>query len=407
MIHETAVSTVASASREIRDFILSQPELLARQSYKWHLYPAGVIAACVADMDFRVAPEVQSVIQCGLEKSDYVYPLRDGRRADRAVAAAFAARMKHGCNWDVDPAQVLVVADLVQATYASILAFSEPGDGVVLQVPNYPPFREALEITGRQLIPLEMEWTDEGYVFDLEKLEDRADERTKLFILCNPQNPTGRVFTRAELERVAAFAERHNLIVVSDEIHSDLIHPGATHLPFATLSPAAASRAITLNSASKSFNIAGLRCGLVHFGTEALMQRFHARIPVRLTGSVNNVGIDATVAAWTDGHAWLDAVRAHLLTMRDYAVGILRDEIPEIRFHVPEATYLLWMDCSDLNLDGSASSFFLKQARIGFSAGETFHPDAMNFARMNFATSRPILNEILERMITAVRSLHR
>lgn len=398
------MSAGTSLSCEALDFTLSKPELLARQSYKWRQYPAGVIAACVADMDFRTAPEIQAVIRHGVEVFDYIYPLREGRKADRAVAAAFAARMKNVCGWDVDAGQILALADVVQATYATILAFSDPGDGVIVQVPNYPPFREAIEATGRRLIPLEMERVADSYVFDLDKLESTIDERTRIFILCNPHNPTGRVFTRAELENVVSFAEKHDLIVVSDEIHSDLIYPRTRHLPFAALSPTAAARTVTLNSATKSFNIPGLRCAVACFGTQALMQRFHTRIPARLTGSVNSIGIDATVVAWTQGQPWLNSVLEHLLAMRNYVTETLRREIPRIRFHAPEATYLLWLDCTDLGLEGSACNFFLEHARIGFSPGETFHPNAAKFVRMNFATSKSILDEMLDRMITAVRS---
>jgi cystathionine beta-lyase len=401
---EKAISASASHFRETADFTLSKRDLLTRQSYKWRLYPAGVIAACVAEMDFSIAPEIQAVIQHGVDVFDYTYPLRDGRKADRLVATAFAARMEAVCGWEIEAEQVLVLADLVQATYASILAFSDPGDGVILQVPNYPPFREAIEVTGRRLIPLEMERTADNYLFDLAKLENLIDERTKIFVLCNPQNPTGRVFTRVELEAVVAFAEKHDLIIVSDEIHCDLIYPGTRHLPIAKLSPAAAARTITLNSATKSFNIPGLRCAVAHFGTEALMQRYHTRIPARLTGSVNNIGIDATVAAWAKGQPWLDSVQDHLLAMRNYVTATLRREIPGIRFRVPEATYLLWLDCTDLEIEGTAFNFFLEHARIGFSPGEAFHPNGAKFVRLNFATSKSIVDEMLDRMITAVRS---
>lgn len=407
MTYETTLSVSTTPPGETTDFILSKPELLARQSFKWQQYPDGVIASCVADMDFRIAPEIQAVIQHGVDIFDYVYPLREGRKADRLVAAAFAARMQNVCGWTVDTEQVLVLPDLVQATYAAILAFSKPGDGVIVQVPNYPPFREAIEVTDRRLIPLEMERTADSYAFDLEKLESAIDERTRIFLLCNPQNPTGRVFTRAELEKVAAFAEKHDLIVISDEIHSDLIYPGARHIPFAALSSAAAARSVTLNSATKSFNIAGLRCAVAYFGTEALMQSFHKQIPVRLTGAVNNIGIDATVAAWTKGQPWLNSVREHLLAMRNYVTETLSGEVPGIRFHIPEATYLLWLDCTDLDLEGSAFKYFLEHARIGFGAGETFHPNASKFVRMNFATSKPILDEMLDRMTTAVLSRNR
>lgn len=393
----------APPAGDVPGLTLTKQQVLARQSYKWRQYPQGVIAACVADMDLRTAPAVEAALADIIDRVDFTYPLRDGRKADRAVAAAFAARMRRLYGWEAAPEQVLALPDLVQGTFAAVMAYSDPGDGVIVQVPNYAPFREAIEGTGRRLIALEMECGARGYWFDLDKLAAKVDARTKVLILCNPHNPTGRVFTRAELEGVLAFAERHDLIVVSDEIHAELLYPGVSHLPFASLSPAAAARTVTLNSATKCFNIAGLRCAVAHFGTAALQERFHARIPVRLTGAVNNFGIDATLAAWNEGQAWLDEVCAHLLAMRDHLVDVLRRELPAIRFHVPEATYLLWMDCSALELGQPAASFFLEHARVALSPGEIFDPRAAHYARLNFATSRPILDEMLDRMIAAVR----
>ena len=271
---------------------LSLDQLLARQSFKWRQYQPGVLAACVADMDLGTAPAVQAALAQVLQRVDFTYPLRDGRKADRAVAHAFAARMRRLYGWQAEADQVLVLPDLVQATFAAVMAFTDPGDGVVVQVPHYAPFREAVEGTGRRLIPLEMRAGADGYQLDLERLAHAIDVRTRVLILCNPHNPTGRVLSRAELDSVLAFAERHALIVVSDEIHADLVYPGARHLPFASLSGAAAARTVTLNSAHKSFNIAGLRCAVAHFGTPELQRRFHARLPARLTGAVNNL-------AWT------------------------------------------------------------------------------------------------------------
>lgn len=385
-------------------FEMHKPELLDRRNAKWRQYPSDVIPAFVADMDFRIAAPIQQAIQRSVEAFDYGYPMRDGRKAERAVAAAFVSRMKTVCDWEVAEGQVLVLADLVQAIYASVMAFSDPGDGVVVQMPSYPPFRDAIATTGRTCVSLAMEATGDSYVFDLDRLEATINARTKIFMLCNPQNPTGRSFTRTELQAVLAFVEKHDMIVISDEIHSDLVYPGTRHIPFASLSPEAAARTVTLNSATKSFNIPGLRCAVAYFGTEELMERFHKRIPPKLVGSVNSIGIDATVAAWTEGQPWLDAVLAHLQAMRDHVVETLRRDIPGIRFRVPDATYLIWLDCTDLGIEGSAFDFFLERARIGFSPGDGFHPECENFVRMNFATSKPILDEMLERMIKAARS---
>jgi cysteine-S-conjugate beta-lyase len=384
-------------------FELSQSALQARRNAKWNQYDADVIPAFVADMDFAVAAPIQAAIERIVRDRDYGYPLRDGEKADRLVADAFSMRMKSRFGWEFSPDLVVPIADLVQGTYAPILAFSDPGDGVVLQVPNYPPFRDAIATTERRLITLPMRDDGTRHVFDMAELEKLVDKRTRVFILCNPQNPTGRVFSRDELLALGQFAIERDLIVISDEIHSDLVFPGQQHIPFASLGPDIATRTVTINSATKSFNIPGLRCAVMAFGNEDLRNRFHKRIPLRLTGQANIMGADATAAAWRDCQPWLDAVMAHLLQARNKVVDVLGAEAPGIRLHAPEATYLAWLDCSRLGLSGSAFQFFLDKARIGFSAGETFDPDCPQFVRLNFATSMPILDKILDRMITAIR----
>lgn len=386
------------------DLTMSPVQLRARQSYKWRRYPDDVIAACVADMDLGTAPQVSAALARTLDNVDFTYPLRDGRKAERAVAAAFARRMRRLYDWNADPDLAVVLPDLVQATCAAVLAFSDPGDGVVVHVPCYAPFREVSAGLGRRLHALPMLPAAGGATFDLAALAPPADARTRLLILCNPHNPTGRVFTRAELEDVLAFAVRHDLVVVADEIHADLVYPGAVHLPFAALGPAAASRTVTLNSATKSFNIAGLRCAVAHFGSAALLQRFHARIPMRLTGAVGSPGIDATVAAWDGGDAWLDAARDHLLAMRDHAVAVLRAALPALRFEAPQATYLLWLDWGAFDLGQPAAAFFLEHARVALGAGEEFDPALPHWARLNFATSQAILDAMLTRMIAALHA---
>jgi cystathionine beta-lyase len=391
------------ASIETTSFALSQSALRARRNVKWNQYDADVLPAFIADMDFAVAAPIQAAIERIVQHRDYGYPLRDGERLERLVAKAFANWMKARFGWDLSPDLVLPLADLVQGTCASILAFSEPGDGVVLQVPNYPPFRDSIESIGRRLLSLPMRDNGTRFVFDMDELERLVDQRTRIFILCNPQNPTGRVFSRDEMLALGRFAIEHDLIVISDEIHSDLVYPGRQHIPFASLGSDIAARTVTLNSATKSFNIPGLRCAVIAFGSEDLRDRFHKRIPLRLTGSVNVVGADATVAAWTECQPWLDAVTEHLLKARNRVTEVLAAEAPGIRFHAPEATYLAWLDCRQLQLSAPAFQFFLNTARIGFSAGETFDPDCAQFVRFNFATSMPILEEMLERFVAATR----
>jgi cystathionine beta-lyase len=384
-------------------FDLPEPALRRLRNAKWSKYGPDVLPAWVAEMDYSVAEPVQQAVRRIVDLRDYGYPMRDGEKAGLAVTAAFARRMRDRFAWEVDPALVLPLADLVQGTYAPVLAFSEPGDGVVLQVPNYPPFRDVIQTTGRKLIKLTMRDDGTRHVCDTAGLAGQVDARTKIFVLCNPQNPTGRVFSRDELLAMARFAIEHDLIIISDEIHSDLVYPGHRHIPMASLGPEIAARTVTITSPTKSFNIPGLRCAVLHFGSTALRDRFHQRIPARLMGDPNAMGVDATVAAWDQGQPWLDSVMAHLLRARDHMVGTLRAEIPGISLHAPEGTFLAWLDCTALGLNTSAFDFFHDKARIAFSAGETFDPECRQFVRFNFATSMPILDQILERMITSLR----
>lgn len=389
------------------DFELGIDFLRARRNNKWHMHPADVIPAFVAEMDFAVAPPIKAAVERIVAQQDYGYPKRNGERAERDVADAFARHMKRRFDWETPADQAICVADLVQGTFATVLAFSDPGDGVILQVPNYPPFRESIVSTERKLIPLWMRDTGVRFDHDLAELKGVVDARTKIFLLCSPQNPTGRVFSKDELEAIGRFAIQHDLIIVSDEIHADLVYSPLKHIPIASLSPEIAARTITLTSATKSFNIPGLRCGVMHFGTPELMARFHKRIPHRLMGQLNITGIDATIAAWEDGKPWLDAVLAHLERARDRVVDVLAKEIPAIQVRKPEATYLAWLNCEKLDLKSSAYDFFLEHAKVGFSAGETFEPAHTQFVRLNFATSTKILDMILERMVAAVRQNRR
>jgi len=375
--------------------------LRARRTNKWHKFPDDVLPAWVADMDFGVAPPIAEALARLARNQEYGYAAREG-----ALAAAFARRMQQRFNWTVDPANAHPIGDLVQASFSSVMAFSEPGDAVLLQLPSYPPFMAAIKDTGRRLIASHMRDNGTRWVLDLDTYEATPDPRTRVLIFCHPQNPTGRAFTRAELEQVAAFAIRHDLIVVSDEIHADIVYPGNTHIPLASLSPEIAARTITITSATKSFNIPALRCAVMYFGAPALKERLFARIPSRLLGSPGVTGVDATIAAWDEGQPWLDEIMTCLKSNRDWLAQTIGSELPGVTMRSPEATYLGWLDCSALALPSPAGQFFLDRARVGLNFGETFGAPYANFARLNFATPAPVLREIIGRMAEAVRGLN-
>jgi len=380
---------------------LSVPFLRSRRNAKWQRFGADVIPAWVAEMDFAIAPPIAEALARIEREQDFGYP--SYAETDIALAKVFSQRMKERFGWDAAPAQVLCVSDLVQASFASVMAFSDPGETVLLQTPAYPPFRDAILKTGRRLTPHSLRDDGERFVFDVEALAAAIDERSRVMIFCHPHNPTGRVYDRAELEAIAELAIARDLIVVSDEIHADLVYPGRQHIPLAKISAEIAARTVTITSATKSFNMPGLRCGLMHFGSKALQERFEARIPPMLLGHPSINGFDATHAAWTKCQPWLDGLMVHLTANRDHLVSTIRSEWPEARIYCPEATFLSWIDFSALELPPTPFQFFLEKARVGLSAGDTFDAASRDFGRLNFATSRAILDEILGRMIEAVR----
>jgi cysteine-S-conjugate beta-lyase len=372
--------------------------LRARRTNKWHKFPDDVLPAWVADMDFGVAPSITAAMTRLTRDQEYGYAAREG-----VLAGAFVRRMERRFGWHTDSADTVAIGDLVQASFSAVMAFSEPGDAVLLQLPSYPPFMRAIEDTGRRLIANPMRDDGTRWVLDLEAYEAAPDPRMRILMFCHPQNPTGRAFSRAELEAVADFAIRHDLVVVSDEIHADIVYPGNTHIPLASLHPQIAARTITITSATKSFNIPALRCAVMHFGSPALKQRFESRIPSRLLGSPGVTGVDATVAAWDDGQPWLDEILEQLRANRDWLAQTIKAELPGVTMRVPEATYLAWLDCRGLELPGSAGQFFLDHAKVGLNFGETFGAQYHGFARLNFATPAPVLREIVTRMLEVVR----
>jgi cystathionine beta-lyase len=369
---------------------------------KWRRYGDDVLPAFIAEMDFAPADAVRQALEGRLARQDFGYPLPHGRHAGRVLAEAFAARMESKFAWHPDPAQVIVMGDLEQGLYGAVLAYTDPGDGVIVLTPGYPKISEAVNANQRRLLPLVLRDDGQRFVFDVDELERLAADRARMLILCNPHNPTGRVFSREELCAIGACAERHDLVVVADEIHADLVYPGRQHLPFASLHPDLAARTLTLNSASKSFNLPGLRCALGAFGSPALLQRFAARIPPRLLGDPNVFGLDATLAAWRDGQAWLDMVRAQLLRSRDHVVRRLQQAHSGIVLRAPEATYLAWLDCSALALPTSAAKYFLQHAKVALSPGKAFIDGGTAYVRLNFATSSDMLDLILDRMLNAL-----
>ncbi|MFI7462036.1 MalY/PatB family protein [Nonomuraea sp. NPDC049646] len=348
-------------------------------------------------MDFPPAPAVQEALMRCVQE-DLGYPSWDGRPEQVPLRAAFAERMRERHGWVLDPGHVREFTDINQGLQAVLRVATRPGDGVALHTPAYPPFLETVTGMERRLHPIPYVLQDEGWVFDAERLDrEFTDGGCRVLLLVNPHNPTGRVLRRQELETVAELARRHDLLVISDEIHADLVHSPHRHIPFASLSSEAAARTVTLTSATKAFNVPGVRCAVAHIGAADV--RAALSRPTHLYGEPNTFGVAATLAAWRDGDSWLSQLRPVL----DRNAALVHEGLPRgIGYRVPEAGFLAWLDCRALDLPTDPHTFFLDKARVLLNDGRTFGPGGEGFVRLNFGTSLDLLRDILGRMREAV-----
>lgn len=372
--------------------------LRARASIKWRWYPEDVIPCWIADMDFDIAPPIRVAMDALLARGELGYPQG---YAQSGLDEVFCQRVATRFDWRVAPGQVQFFSDVVQAIYLALLTLSEPGDGILFQTPIYPPFFSAVAETGRRADTCPLRWTTEGYRIDFDALARSIDARTRILLLCHPHNPSGRAFTRAELEGLAELVLRHDLTVISDEIHADLMLAPRPHIPFASIDPEIAARTLTLTSPSKPFNLAGLCLAVGVFGSTRLAKAF-AALPDHVRGGRSALGMAAARAAWTEGDAWLDGTLALLRQNRDRIAHTVATRWPEVRHVAPEATYLAWLDFRACGLPVEPHTFFLEQARVGLSEGPAFGAEGRGWVRLNFATSPEVLDTILARMDAAL-----
>jgi cystathionine beta-lyase len=275
-----------------------------------------------------------------------------------------------------------------------------------VQPPVYYPFFWAVENNGRRLVRNPLVLEDGRFRMDLDDLERKIDSRTRMLVLCSPHNPAGRVWTGEELERLGEICAHHDLTVVSDEVHMDLVYGQHRHVPFASLSPALAARTLTCVAPSKTFNVAGLNTALVVTSNQSLLSRYNAALSASGLGIGSLFGTVALEVAYRDGGEWLDQLLVYLAANVDYTEAFIRDRIPALRFIRPEGTYLALIDCRELGLAQPAlDDFFLRTARVYFDSGPMFGEEGAGFERINLACPRALLQEALERMERAVAEL--
>lgn len=369
-----------------------------RRGVKWRRYGPDVLAAWVADMDLPPAPPVLDAIRSVIDAGDLGYP--DPAAFD--LAGLLVDRLDQRFGWRPDPGLVLPLTDVMQGVVLALTALTGPGDGVVVQTPIYPPFHQAVARTGRRFDDHPLRVGPDGRAeLDVAGLARLVDDRTRMLLVCNPHNPTGRALSEPELRALAAVAVERDLWIVSDEIHADLVLPGSRHVPIASLGPEVAERTLTLTSPTKAFNLAGTRIAAGIAGSPRMLERLH-EVPGRLLGHPGTVGLVAAEAAWRHGQPWLDAVLRLVDDHRRRVVAALAD-VPGAVHHPPEATYLAWIDLRALDLPGGPFRFLLERARVALSDGAEFTRHGEGHVRLNLATSTAVLDEILRRVVSALR----
>jgi cystathionine beta-lyase len=377
---------------------LSEDSLRAAGSLKWTRYGAA-IGAFVAEMDFGTAPAVTAALHDAVDSGRLGY-LTTEAATDMGRACADWQRRRYG--WDVPPERITPLADVVAGLQATIERFTPPGSPVVLPTPAYMPFLTVPGALGRELIEVPMVGREGRMSYDLDGIARAFADGARLLVHVNPHNPLGRVFTAEEQLALADVVEDAGARVFSDEIHAPLVHPGAVHRPYASLSPATARHTLTATSASKAWNLPGLKAAQLIL-TNAEDAAHWERVGALYTHGASTPGVLANTTAFDAGETWLDGVLAYLEGNRLLLGELLADRLPGVRWTPPEGTYLAWLDCRELGLPTSAGEFFLERAGVAMVDGPECGAPGAGHVRLNFATSRPLLTAIVDRMADAVR----
>ena len=377
-------------------------------STKWNAFAEDVLPMWVADMDFAAPSPILGALHGAIGHGvlGYEFPQKN-------LMESVAQRMQKLYGWDVKAEDVVPIPGLVTGFNIAARITCQPGDGILVQPPVYYPFlnvqgntgtvtqlAELKKITHGRTIHHEIDWdVFEGAIHS-------NDAKTSMFLLCHPHNPTGTIYNDEELTRMVEICEREDIIICSDEIHSELLLDGNKHTPIATLSPEAAQRTITLIAASKTFNVAGLFVGFAIIENAELREKF-AKELAKLTMHTNGLGHIASEVAFSgECDTWLDELLIYLAANRDFVVEYVEKNLPGVRVSAPNATFLAWLDCNELvesgKIEGTLQDFFIEKGKVAFNEGASFGPGGEGFVRLNFGCPRETLIEGLERMKAAL-----
>lgn len=372
--------------------------LRRRRSAKWARFGEDVLPAWVAEMDYPLAEPIRDALARALRDDDtgYAFP------AD--LAEVFGAWAKRTWDWRVAAGDVLVVPDVITGLELLLRVVSKEGDGVVIEPPVYPPFAGTVRATGRAVVPVPLLRDAVGrYAQDLDGIERAYRAGARVHVLCSPHNPAGIVADRDVLVRIGELAERYGVWVLSDEIHAPLVLPGRTHVPFTDACDSARRRGIVLTSASKTWNLAGLKAAmLVASSPEA--RAVLAALPPETPYHAGHLGVLAARAAFAEGEPWRRDALAILDRNRTLTLALLAEHVPDARMVIPEASYLAWIDFRQVGLGDDPARLFLAKGKVALSPGPTFGAEGAGHARLNFATTRALLEDAMARIGDAVRS---
>ncbi len=354
----------------------------------------------VADMDFLSPPEVVNALIERAKHGVYGYTLKD-----EGFYNSFINWIKKRHNWEIERKWIVATPGVVSAISLAILAFTKPSDEIILQPPVYYPFFRVVSGLGRKIVYNPLKFENGKYTMDFDDLERKINGKTKMLILCSPQNPTGRVWTEEELSKLGNICKRNDILIASDEIHADIVYKEYKHTPIASLSDFA-NNTITFMAPSKTFNVAGLNTAMTIIQNEELLKSFSMMLENMGLGIGNVFGITASQAAYENGEEWLEALLDYLKENLEFLKLFVAERMPQVKIVEPEGTYLVWLDFRSLNMsDEELRTFMLEKAKVALDDGYIFGPGGSGFQRINIATPRKLLKEGLERMEKALNSL--
>ncbi len=381
-------------------FDLIQPaDLRRRGSLKWTMYP-GTIGAFVAEMDFGTAPEIIAALHRAVDQAAFGYL---PRQLSEAMSHASADWHRSAYGWNINAAQVHPIADVLKGLELAIGHFSAPDAPVIVPTPCYMPFLKVPPAMGRELIQIPLQEAAGQYALDLDALAAAYHDGGHLLVLCNPYNPVGKVFSADELLAVCDVVEANGGRVFADEIHSPVVYPGSAHVPYASISAAAARHTLTATSASKAWNLPGLKCAQLIISNDADAEIW-PRIEVAATHGASTLGVIATTAAYQKSREWLGDVLCYLDQNRQLLAELITEQLPGVNYSPPNGSYIGWLDCRELGLGDQTATFFRKRAGVSLTEGISCGEPGRGFVRMIFASPAPVLERAVTQMGAALKS---